>query len=73
MDEIDSKRVKNECGLFSYTVKFNGTIKDSSVIVHEFFHFLNIDNYKLAPIFSEFISIFMENKFLDFLDNKLLQ
>ena len=39
MDEIDSKRVKNECGLFSYTVKFNGTIKDSSVIVHEFFTF----------------------------------
>lgn len=70
IDEVDSKRVKNECGLFSYTVKFNGTIKDPSVIVHEFFHYLNIDNYKLAPIFSEFISIFMENKFLDFLDNK---
>ena len=68
--ENNDKKIRGICSYEGYTVNFNGTISDSRTIIHEFFHSLNIKNYKLAPIFSEMISIFMENKFLDFLNTK---
>ena len=66
----NDKKIKDICSYEGYTVNFNGTISDSCTTIHEFFHSLNINNYKLAQIFSEMISIFMENKFLDFLNTK---
>lgn len=68
--ENNDKKIKDMCNYEGYTVNFNGTVCDSYAIIHEFFHSLNIRNYKLVPIFSEMISIFMENKFLDFLNTK---
>lgn len=66
LDE-DEQNIKNQCNNKDYSVKFNGTINDASHVIHEFFHHLNSSNYKLAPVFSEVISIYMENKILDFL------
>lgn len=48
-------------------IDLKGAIIDSTVILHEYFHLLNNENSKLAPIFTEAVSIYMENKFLDFL------
>lgn len=53
-----------------YNVGFEGNILDGKCIVHEFFHYLNISNSNLSDLFSEFISIYMENKYLDFLETK---
>ena len=63
----DEQNIKNQCNNKNYSVKFTGTINDSTCVIHEFFHSLNSSNSKVAPVFSEVISIYMENKFLDFL------
>lgn len=53
-----------------YNVSFNGTITDGKTLIHEFFHYLNLDAYLVSPVFSELISIYMENKYLDFIYEK---
>lgn len=50
-----------------YDVGFMGNIADGKNLVHEFFHYLNFDAYLAAPVVSELISIYIENKYLDFL------
>lgn len=55
-----------------YHVKFNQNISDGAIIIHEFFHYTNHKpktTYVRAH-FTEFISIFMENIYLDFLTSK---
>lgn len=55
-----------------YHVKFNHNISDGAIIIHEFFHYTNHKprtTYVRAH-FTEFISIFMENIYLDFLTSK---
>lgn len=53
-----------------YNVGFEGNILDGHSLVHEFFHYLNTSSSNLSDLFSEFISIYMENKYLDFLGTK---
>lgn len=53
-----------------YNVAFNGNIADGKTLIHEFFHYLNLDSYLASPVFSELISIYMENKYLDFIYEK---
>lgn len=53
-----------------YNVGFKGNILDGYSLVHEFFHYLNISKSNFADLFSELISIYMENKYLDFLETK---
>ncbi len=50
-----------------YDVLLNNNIADGKNIIHEFFHYLNLDAYRSSAVFSELISIYMENKYLDFL------
>ena len=53
-----------------FNVAFAGNIEDSKSIIHEFFHYLNLSNFVSRDFFTEFISIYMENKYLDFLETK---
>ena len=53
-----------------YNVTFSGNIVDGKNLVHEFFHYLNFDSYPASFVVSELISIYIENKYLDFLMKK---
>ena len=53
-----------------FNVAFAGNIEDGEKIVHEFFHYLNLSDFVSREFFTEFISIYMENKYLDFLEIK---
>ena len=53
-----------------YDVLLNNNITDGERIVHEFFHYLNNKKYLSLPYFSELISIYMENEYLDFIKTK---
>lgn len=53
-----------------FNVGFEGNILDGKILVHEFFHYLNTANYASRELFTEFISIYNENKFLDYLKTK---
>lgn len=72
--EPEDEKIRNltyiENGYKFYNVTFGGNIVDGVRLIHEFFHYLNIGAYQAAPVFSELISIYMENKYLDFILSK---
>ncbi len=53
-----------------FNVGFEGNILDSKILFHEFLHYLNNADYASRELFTEFISIYSENKFLDYLKTK---
>lgn len=53
-----------------FNVDFKGTLLDSNVLIHEFFHYLNESTYRSRELLTEFISIYMENEYLEFLEQK---
>lgn len=63
-----------EDGFYYYNVGFEGNLYAGKLMVHEFFHYLSlspVSNYSITRDFlTEMVSIYMENKFLDFMSTK---